>query len=108
MNVTLTLPEPVPVGTQYWKYGPTPDNPVDHWYQIPIGDDNGDNVITIQLTDGAWGDDDLTANGRIVDQGGPGNPRATQVPALTPFGLIALAGLLTIVALSTILKSKRG
>ncbi len=106
VNVTLTLPEPVPVGTQYWKYGPTPDTPVDHWYQIPIGDDNGDNVITIQITDGGLGDDDLTANGRIVDQGGPGNPIAANVPALTPIGIAALVGLLSVIAVLTIRKKR--
>lgn len=30
------------------------------------------NVIRITLQDGELGDDDLTANGVIVDQGGPG------------------------------------
>jgi len=30
------------------------------------------NVIRITLQDGGLGDDDLTANGVIVDQGGPG------------------------------------
>jgi len=30
------------------------------------------NVIRITLVDGGLGDDDLTANGVIVDQGGPG------------------------------------
>ena len=31
------------------------------------------NVIRITLQDGGLGDDDLTANGVIVDQGAPGN-----------------------------------
>jgi len=74
VTLTITLPSAAPVGTQYWKYGPTPSNPTDHWYQIPMGDDDGDNVITITLVDGGLGDDDPTANGVIVDQGGPGNP----------------------------------
>jgi hypothetical protein len=74
VTVTVELPSAVPVGTQYWKYGPTPANPTDHWYQLPMGDDDGDNVITITLVDGGLGDDDLTENGVIVDQGGPGNP----------------------------------
>jgi hypothetical protein len=39
-----------------------------------MGDNDSDSVITIRLLDGALGDDDLTANGVIVDQGGPGNP----------------------------------
>ena len=71
ITLTITLPINASAGTQYWKYGPTPDNTTPHWYQIPIGDDDGDNVITIRLTDGGPGDHDLTANGVIVDPGGP-------------------------------------
>ena len=82
--VTITLPSAVPVGTQYWKYGPTPTDPADHWYQLPMGDDDGDNVITITLVDGGLGDDDLTANGTIIDQGGPGQPPPP--PPLRPVG----------------------
>lgn len=75
--VTMTFPSPLPVGTQYWKYGPTPSDPTDHWYQLPIGDDDGDNVITITLVDGGLGDDNVVAPDRvIVDQGGPGIPAA--------------------------------
>jgi hypothetical protein len=73
--VTMTFPSPLPVGTQYWKYGPTPSDPTDHWYQLPVGDDDGDNVITITLVDGGLGDDNVVApDGVIVDQGGPGYP----------------------------------
>ena len=46
-----------------------------------MGSDDGDNVITITLVDGGWGDDDGTGNGLIVDQRGPG-VRATK-PKLT-------------------------
>jgi len=63
------------VGTQYWKYH-TPEG----WYQIPMGDDDGDNVITIELTDGGLGDDDGEANGVIVDAGGPAIPSPTATP----------------------------
>ena len=71
-TVTITLPSPLPITSEYWKYGSTLGNPADHWYQIPMGDNDGDNVITIELTDGGLGDDDLTANGTIIDDGGPG------------------------------------
>jgi hypothetical protein len=43
------------------------------WYQIDFGDNDGDNIITIQLTDNGTGDSDPTP-GRIHDDGGPGNP----------------------------------
>jgi hypothetical protein len=110
VTVTITFPSPMPVGTQYWKYGPTPGNLVDHWYQIPIGDDDGDNVITITVTDNGLGDDILTGTDlQIVDQGGPGtftpaapvgpvggvlmavNKLAVLVPYLALAGLVAAA-----------------
>jgi len=43
-------------------------------YQIPVSDDDGDRIIVITLTDGGIGDDDLTENGVIVDDGGPSLP----------------------------------
>ena len=73
-TLTIILPSAVPAGAQYWKYGPTPGNHTAHWYQIDLGDNDGDNIITITLVDGGLGDDDLTPNGTIVDQGGPGWP----------------------------------
>jgi lysozyme len=69
VTVTITLPSNMAVGTQYWKYQTGKG-----WYQILIGDDDGDNVITIRLTDGGLGDGDGQANGVIVDPGGPGSP----------------------------------
>ena len=73
VEVTITLPINVPVGTQYWGYGPTPDNQTPHWYQIPMGSGDGDDVITIIITDGyKIGDNDLSANGEIAALGGPG------------------------------------
>jgi hypothetical protein len=72
--VTITLPSDMPTSTEYWKYGPTIANPVNHWYQIPLGDNDGDNVISITITDGDDGDGDVTVNGTIVEPGGPGQP----------------------------------
>ena len=100
VTLTLTFPDSLPAGTAYWKYGKTQDNPVDHWYEIPVGDDDGDNIITITLTDGGLGDDDLTANGVIVDDGGPGTMKASssQTPGFEAVfvtaGLLAIAYLL--------------
>ena len=111
--VTLTFTSPLPVGTQYWKYGPTPSNPTDHWYQLPIGDDDGDKIITITLVDGGLGDDNVVApDGVIVDQGGPGFPATpvggeaypvNKLAILTPW--IALAAV--IIAGATIFMRRR-
>jgi len=107
--ITLTLPDNLPANSEYWKYsldgnGSTTGQP--GWYQVPLGSNDGDNVITITLQDGGTGDADGIANGIIVDQGGPANP-AAQAPALTPIGLIALVGLLTIIATSTIVRIRK-
>jgi hypothetical protein len=67
VNVTINFPQDIPATAQYWRYH-TPEG----WYQIPMGSNDGDHIITIQLTDGGIGDDDDRANGVIVDQGGPG------------------------------------
>ena len=69
--VTITLPEAVPVGTQYWKCHDGA------WLDVTslLGDDDGDNVLTLTLTDGGLGDDDGLPNGEIVEPGGPGQPR---------------------------------
>ncbi len=71
VEITITLPRNISSAAQYWKYGSTPDTLLPHWYQITLGSNDGDNVITIQLQDGGVGDDDLTANGIILDAGGP-------------------------------------
>jgi len=73
VTITITLPSNMPVGTQYWicQKG--------SWYQIPIGDDDGDNVITITKTDGGLGDADGIKNGVIEDPGGPGTLKPPSV-----------------------------
>ncbi len=70
LTFVVTTPSPLPSTTQYWKYGPTASNTAPHWYAIPATT-NG-NAITFTITDGGLGDDDLLANGTVVDQGGPG------------------------------------
>jgi parallel beta-helix repeat protein len=87
VTLTLTLPANLPQTAQYWKY-----DAINGWYQLPLGSNDGDNVITITLTDGGIGDSDGLANGVISDPGGPGLP-SSAVPALTPLGAALLAGL---------------
>lgn len=89
-TVTVTVTWPGAAGLQYWKYGPTPGNGTPHWYTIPATITG--NTTTFSITDGGTGDDDLTANGTIVDQGGPGV--VMPVPSLTEWGMMLLAGLL--------------
>ena len=60
-TITLTFPQPVPVGTVYYKYGPTAATPAPHWYQLPAI--IAGNTITFSIADGGLGDDDLPPMG---------------------------------------------
>ncbi len=70
----------------YYKYGFTPDNQTAHWYEFlyddttKIGAEVDGNVITLHFVDGEMGDDDLTADGVIMDDGAPAN----KTPDITP------------------------
>lgn len=98
-TVTLTYPNPLPPGTVYWKYGRTTANPVAHWYQFP-GAVIAGNTVTLTLTDGGDGDDDLTPNSVILDPGAPGVPGGVaDIPTLSEWGLILLSMLMGTFAL---------
>jgi hypothetical protein len=96
ISMTITYPTALPAGTVYWKYGPTPTDASYHWYQLPSTISG--NTAAFSITDGGLGDDDLVANGTIVDQGGPGVPPpaggAAAIPTLSEWGMILLAGLM--------------
>lgn len=78
VTLFIYLPSAAPAIAQYWKYGPTSTAPAGEWYQIAMGNNDGDNAITITLTDGGLGDDIFgIQDGMIVDQGGPGWPGPT-------------------------------
>ncbi|MCP5097073.1 MAG: DUF11 domain-containing protein [Chloroflexi bacterium] len=71
----------------WWKYGPTPDNAAPHWYDFTFNGTTGaeinGNVVTLHFVDGGRGDSDRSANGVIVDPGGPtGFPYALFLPAV--------------------------
>ncbi len=72
----------------YYKFGGEPGDPVPHWYEfLPDSVSRtgaefpGPFEIVLHLADGDRGDDDLTADGTITDQGGPG---IVQVPPPPP------------------------
>jgi hypothetical protein len=78
LTVQMILPVTVSAPNSYWRYGKTPDTPTVHWYlwmydpKTDTGAQINGHVITLHFVDGARGDDDLTANGTIVDPGAPG------------------------------------
>jgi hypothetical protein len=54
------------------------------------------NTITFNITDGGLGDDDLTADGLVTDQGGPGagGGAIEPIPTLSEWAMILLAAML--------------
>jgi len=75
LSVTLLLPPAAPAPECYYQYGPTPDGQPSHWYRFDYDGATGAEVysdrIVLHFVDGGRGDADLTANGVIVDPGGP-------------------------------------
>jgi len=67
VTVTITLPSAIPADSQYWKCING------QWVNVTslIGDNDGDNLLTLTLTDGGPADSDGAANGTIIDPGGP-------------------------------------
>jgi parallel beta-helix repeat protein len=73
-RIEFLLPDGVSVNA-YYKFGPTPDNPTNHWYRFDFDGQTGaiieSNKLILYLVDGQRGDDDITVNGFIYDVGGP-------------------------------------
>jgi hypothetical protein len=73
-TVMLYLPDGQTADT-YYKYGATPDDPTERWYEFmydgTTGAEINDNVITLHFVDGARGDDFPAEDGLIVDDGAP-------------------------------------
>ena len=74
IDVELFLPAGLTLSS-YYKFGSEPGMPADHWYEFlddgTTGAVLGMDLVTLTLVDGDRGDDDLAANGTIVEPGGP-------------------------------------
>ena len=103
MTLTIELPDPVPVGTVWWKYDDG------RWHSLPNLSDNGDHIMVISLTDGGVHDlDDVP--GQITDPGGPGNPMTVGwegVPINRVAVMLQLIGLLAAIAGASLLVLRR-
>jgi hypothetical protein len=71
---------------------------VSQWYEVDAAVNGAS--ITFAIEDGAQGDDDLTINGVITDEGGPAAEAQENepIPALGTAGLLLLATLLGLAA----------
>jgi len=86
ITVVITLPTPFPSGPfTYYKFH------AGSWQQVPASKvtlDATRTIITLTLTDGATPDDaDVSANGVIVDPGGPAITGPTSQPAVHPLNV---------------------
>jgi uncharacterized repeat protein (TIGR01451 family) len=106
LDFALTMPQPLDPDTHYWKYGATAGTTGPHWYELPST--TAGDTIGFSITDGQLGDDDLTANGSLSDQGGPAESgsETISIPALDPRALAILA--LLIAALGAALLAGSG
>ncbi|MCP4639078.1 MAG: IPTL-CTERM sorting domain-containing protein [bacterium] len=108
-TLNLILPDGAYAST-YWKYGPIPGPPGARWYEFMFSGGTGAtitaNLISMVFVDGERGDDDLTADGVIIDQGGPGAPPDVPAPTLSEWGMILLSALLMAVACLAIRRKK--
>jgi hypothetical protein len=89
-SVTLTLvyPGAVPASSGYYKISPTGG-----WQPVPFGSNDGDNTITLTLTDGnPLTDADGVANGTIVDPGALATTSAITDPGTTPTTVASSGG----------------
>ncbi len=84
--LTITLPGAAPKGSEYWKCQEGA------WLDVTslLGDDDGDNVLTLTLTDGGLGDDDGLCNGKIVDPSAVGRLLSVVGGVVAPVNKLAL------------------
>jgi hypothetical protein len=93
--ITITYPSAIPANSQYWKiFG-------DNWVNAMslVGSNDGDNIITLTITDGGFGDEDGVADGQILDPSGVAllsvivaNDQTIEVPEDTADVEITLTG----------------
>jgi parallel beta-helix repeat protein len=65
------------LGDGFHGFGPTPDNPVPHWYDFSFDGTTGAQIdgdrVLLHFVDGRRGDHDLTVNGILTSRGGSTN-----------------------------------
>jgi hypothetical protein len=86
VRVTVAWPSSI-AGLYYVKYGPTPAIPNTSQFYQPAALAYSGNTVSFDVTDGGLGDDDLLANGAVLDPSGPlrlNLSDAVPVPTLNP------------------------
>jgi len=83
VTVTMMFPDDIPVTSRYYKIDAS-----NGWHEIPFGDNDGDNTITLTLTDGEpTTDGDGKQDGTISDPGAVAiSPSTSSSPAVDSGG----------------------
>jgi hypothetical protein len=94
VDISIAYPQPLPVDTELWKFGPTLADLIPHWYTLPST--VAGNLLSFSVTDGGQGDNDLTQDGKLEDPLGPASralalASAAPIPLIGPWGLVLLA-----------------
>ena len=108
--MAIFVPSAMPAGAVYWRYGRTSSNTTAHCYQFSGTVIAGD-TVTLTLTDGLDGDDDMTANRVISDPGGPGFPGGVDgasVPTLSECSQILLLFLMMLGGMTQVRRRQGG
>lgn len=100
VTVQITYPQLLAADAHYWKYGRIAPNSTPSWYQLPAAVLAGV-TATFTIQDGGLGDDDLSPNRLIVDDGGPGvfasgfgRDGGVSIPTLSEWALLMFSLLL--------------
>ena len=103
-TVDLLLP-PGQEPETYFKYGPTPADTSPHWYEFLADGTTGAEIsggrVTLQFVDGERGDDDLAADGRVVETGGPARLYSFLFPQIADGSLFPIQFKSTLVLVNT-------
>lgn len=91
VTVDLLYPTGIVVNA-YYKFGAETGQPTPHWYSFAFDGFTGAEFLTpghlrLHFIDGLRGDDDLTANGIITDDGGP-VLATSNAPRILQFGFL--------------------
>jgi len=84
--ITFEMPDDMSTDTEAWKV--VNDEWID--FTSSLGSNDGDNILTLTVTDGGTGDSDGVANGIIVDPVGFGSPYEIDSPQFVDSFSIAL------------------
>jgi hypothetical protein len=83
-TITLNLPTPAPAGAVLWKHARQTVGGMPSWFEITPRFSGDRMQVSFDVTDGIVGDDDLIANGVIIDPVLLGVPLGTSAMAAIP------------------------